>query len=214
MGLKASAPGIPTDYSGYRFRSRGEAGWAAFFHLLGWRWRYEPVDLAGYIPDFVVPLDFPLLVEVKPAYSLDQIREHGTAEMKKIEKTGWRSRALLVGAHLLDADDGAPDCLGMMGIPLRGPELALPDHQNPVPMVWRPARLMWCTVCNGPTIRVEGPVLPRCVRRTCRAAEPPRPLDPRHVHSLWALAWNMVRWVGKAPTTVRVNRGTTRTLFA
>lgn len=68
---------IPTKYAGVQFRSRLEARWAAFFDLVGWRWEYEPIDLAGYIPDFVVqrPLmsydevpgfDEPFLVEVKP----------------------------------------------------------------------------------------------------------------------------------------------------
>lgn len=214
MGLKATAPGIPTDYSGYRFRSRGEAGWAAFFHLLGWSWRYEPVDLSGYIPDFVVPLDFPLLVECKPAYTLDQIRENGTDAMKKIEQTGWRSHTLLVGAHLLDSDNGAPDCLGMAGIPHGGPEMALPDHTRVLSFDWHPARLMWCTACNNPTIRVVGAPYRRCSNRRCTFTGEPAPLDPRHVSLMWALAWNMVRWTGKAPATARPERCATRSLFA
>ena len=60
-----SAPGIPTDYKGVRFRSRAEARWAAVFEQYGWRWEYEPIDLFGYIPDFVLYLDKPVLVEVK-----------------------------------------------------------------------------------------------------------------------------------------------------
>lgn len=43
---------IPTRYSGVQFRSRLEARWAAFFDIAGWRWQYEPIDLAGWIPDF------------------------------------------------------------------------------------------------------------------------------------------------------------------
>ena len=59
---------IPTMYAGVQFRSRLEARWAAFFDLLDWKWEYEPIDLNGYIPDFLVtpPMDEPLLVEVKP----------------------------------------------------------------------------------------------------------------------------------------------------
>lgn len=30
---------------GYRFRSRLEERWAAFFTTIGWDWEYEPVDL-------------------------------------------------------------------------------------------------------------------------------------------------------------------------
>lgn len=49
-----STHGIPTKYAGIQFRSRAEARWAAFFDRLDWRWAYEPVDLDGYIPDFVL----------------------------------------------------------------------------------------------------------------------------------------------------------------
>ena len=57
---------IPTLYKDVQFRSRLEAKWAAFFDLLGWPWDYEPFDLNGYIPDFILHLHEPVLVEVKP----------------------------------------------------------------------------------------------------------------------------------------------------
>jgi hypothetical protein len=58
---------IPTRYNGRQFRSRLEARWAAFFDLMKWNWDYEPIDLNGWIPDFVVG-DFATgaYVEVKP----------------------------------------------------------------------------------------------------------------------------------------------------
>jgi hypothetical protein len=43
---------IPTRYRDTEFRSRLEARWAAFADLAGWKWKYEPVDLNGWIPDF------------------------------------------------------------------------------------------------------------------------------------------------------------------
>lgn len=55
---------IPTMYAGTQFRSRLEARWAAMFDLLNFKWAYEPVDLNGYIPDFI--LFERMLVEVKP----------------------------------------------------------------------------------------------------------------------------------------------------
>ena len=62
--------GIPTTYKGIRFRSRLEAKWAAFFDLLGWAWEYEPFDLNGWIPDFVIKGQrHTVLVEVKPIVS-------------------------------------------------------------------------------------------------------------------------------------------------
>lgn len=57
--------GIQTDYNGTHFRSRVEARWACFFDLVGWRWEYEPFDLHGYIPDFLLLGKREVLVEVK-----------------------------------------------------------------------------------------------------------------------------------------------------
>lgn len=65
--LKIAA--IPTTFAGVTFRSRLEAKWAATFTQLGWHWSYEPMDLPGWFPDFL--LEGRLLVEVKP-FTLDQ----------------------------------------------------------------------------------------------------------------------------------------------
>jgi hypothetical protein len=54
MTIAARIANIPTIYKGVQFRSRLEAKWAAFFDLLGWRWHYEPLDLDGWIPDFLI----------------------------------------------------------------------------------------------------------------------------------------------------------------
>jgi hypothetical protein len=63
-------PAIPTRYAGVNFRSRLEARRAAMFDLLGWRWEYEPLDLNGYIPDFVLMFAHPMTVEIKPAMTV------------------------------------------------------------------------------------------------------------------------------------------------
>jgi hypothetical protein len=52
---------IPTIYSGVRFRSRLEAKWAAFFDRIGWPWEYEPFDLEGWAPDFLLRFPEPVL---------------------------------------------------------------------------------------------------------------------------------------------------------
>lgn len=71
MTIKA----IPTMYKGYKFRSRLEAKWAAFFELYtnrGLQWEYEPegFDLDGlwYLPDFRVtsPQGYVQWYEIKP----------------------------------------------------------------------------------------------------------------------------------------------------
>jgi len=101
--------GIATQYRGARFRSRLEARWAQMFDVLGWPWVYEPVDLDGYIPDFVLKFDAgPMLIEVKPAFDLDGLR----AAARKIDAAGWRSKnpnsALVVGADWCIGSDPLP----------------------------------------------------------------------------------------------------------
>ena len=93
-----SASGIPTDYKGVRFRSRAEARWAAVFEQYGWRWEYEPIDLFGYIPDFVLYLDKPVLVEVKGG----ALTKADLLPFRwKIQKSGWKGEALLLAASHL-----------------------------------------------------------------------------------------------------------------
>ena len=57
---------IKTTYNGVNFRSRLEAKWARFFDLMGWKYEYEPYDLNGWIPDFILFGEDEILVEVKP----------------------------------------------------------------------------------------------------------------------------------------------------
>ncbi len=90
--MKYTVKARPTVYRGVRFRSRLEARWAAFFDCIEWQWKYEPVDLQGWTPDFWV--SFPcthsecertygqrdgsheLYIEVKPYYRLDEFVGH------------------------------------------------------------------------------------------------------------------------------------------
>ena len=75
----------PTMYKGVQFRSRLEARWAAFFVLAGWEWEYEPIDLTGWVPDFIVRIPCShsdcngyhvLFAEVKPYVDLKQFEGH------------------------------------------------------------------------------------------------------------------------------------------
>lgn len=99
---------IPTIYKGTRFRSRLEAKWAAFFDLRGWAWEYEPIDLAGYIPDFILP-DFkrPTLIEVKPAMHFDEMVD----PIVKMFLSGWADPFVCVGARLIFTAWGT--CVGV-----------------------------------------------------------------------------------------------------
>lgn len=57
----------PTKYREIVFRSRLEATWAAYFDLCEIEWEYEPFDLEGWVPDFLLKHGrHEILVEVKP----------------------------------------------------------------------------------------------------------------------------------------------------
>lgn len=75
--------GIPTTFQHQNFRSRLEARWAAFFDLIEWPWIYEPYDLEGYIPDFLVTGKAPFLVEVKPAVSVEELVEKVVPDLER-----------------------------------------------------------------------------------------------------------------------------------
>ena len=88
---------IPTRYNGIQFRSRLEAKWAAFFDLLEWQYEYEPIDLDGYIPDFILTsFKQPLLVEVKPVLQFNEFIQYAD----KLERCGWKKEMLIVGATI------------------------------------------------------------------------------------------------------------------
>lgn len=109
---------IETRYSSVQFRSRLEAKWAAFFDLLNWPWEYEPFDLDGYIPDFVLRFRRPLLVEVKPIITeqWQEVAAEAHGALDKIERSGWQHEALLVGATVWDDPGGyGGSVIGLLG---------------------------------------------------------------------------------------------------
>lgn len=86
-------PAIPTTYKGIEFRSRLEAKWAVMFDLLGWKWEYEPFDIEGYIPDFVLHVPIWLdrerecinyIVEVKPALTTKELRSMASKSQNNV----------------------------------------------------------------------------------------------------------------------------------
>lgn len=99
---------IPTGYNGTRFRSRLEARWAAFFDLVGWKWDYEPVDLRGWTPDFVINGKAAIYVEVKPIQWGTDRYSYPTMELAQFEKVrspGLNCDLLLLGAGPYERND-------------------------------------------------------------------------------------------------------------
>lgn len=106
---------IPTKLNGIQFRSRLEAKWAIMFDLLGWRWEYEPIDLDGYIPDFILfsETERHILVEVKPALTYPELSKF----ISKPANSGWKGEILMLGATTWPTREiwSGGVCLGMLG---------------------------------------------------------------------------------------------------
>lgn len=86
----------PTEYKGIVFRSRLEATWACFFDQMSWQWDYEPIDLDGWAPDFMLKKDKEIFVEVKPITSIEQLSNREKYIRKNIPGTNL-SNCLVVG---------------------------------------------------------------------------------------------------------------------
>lgn len=92
---------IPTTYKGVEFRSRLEARWAAFFDQMRWPWIFEPIDLDGWFPDFLLRTRMPpnVLVEVKPFTTLREFEDAGVCEKiaKAMNSCNRDEEVLLLG---------------------------------------------------------------------------------------------------------------------
>lgn len=168
--------GIPTTYNGVRFRSRLEARWAAFFDLLDWPWLYEPIDLAGYIPDFILPLKSGrVLVEVKPAFTIHEMFEH----TGKIDASGWDGLSLIVGAclpELCEFTKWDHPCLGAS---------RPPDDRE-----WGEAAFSGCSNTHG--IGFFDTSHHGC--RVCWLEGCADMLDYQSLYAKWAEAGNVTQW--------------------
>lgn len=102
-----------TVYAGYRFRSRLEARWAAFFDLLGWKWDYEPIDFGTWSPDFAIYGNQTVYVEVKP------ITDFSNEVAEKINGSGCVKPALIVGATC-PLKDALESCSSFQELPQLG----------------------------------------------------------------------------------------------
>jgi len=92
MEIKA----IPTEYKGYKFRSRLEARWAVFFDTMGYEWVYEPEGFelengTRYLPDFII--DNTYYVEIKPV----EFNELEILKCKLLAKQTKKEVLMLVG---------------------------------------------------------------------------------------------------------------------
>ncbi len=95
---------IPTIYNDIQFRSRLEARWACFFDLMNWEWEYEPFDLDGWFPDFLITSQnrqLKTLIEVKPIDTFDF-----ETTRKMITSSKGEYDLMLLGSKLLQDNYG------------------------------------------------------------------------------------------------------------
>lgn len=158
--------GIPTMFEGVRYRSRLEARYAAFFAALDWRVQYEPMDLDGYIPDWLVYFERrPLLVEVKGS------DEELDAAKLKIELSGWRGDALILCGEVHGQTIG---------------QIRIASEET---LTWEEADLFFCINCRRVAVAAGGGDW-RC--RHCGAREDHvGSYDPSEA---WAASGNRVQW--------------------
>ena len=115
--------GIPTMWDGRRYRSRLGARWARFFDLLHWKHEYEPFDLPGFIPDFVLTDGLrPILIDVRPLAVLGQFDQR-LDELEALIFRYWKNPIICVGAVLLERQGMFDLSLGLISDPdgLSGP---------------------------------------------------------------------------------------------
>lgn len=166
--------GIRTTYAETRFRSRLEARWAAFFDLVGWQWTYEPFDIEGWIPDFLIHGNKPFLVEIGPCASL----------------TEYRAKATKPALFL----DRPTVVLGVSPITLSDSEAGLmvnefPDRGDGTPSGACSAYWFRCGACHALTIYGDD------MDRPCgHVLTSSNPVGGRWLHDTWAQAGNTVQW--------------------
>jgi hypothetical protein len=102
-------------HNGIKYRSLLEAKWASFFTRIDWQYEYEPFEGNGYIPDFVIYGETPLAVEVKPAISWNDLRNHTLKPLEGLAGL-WDYDILIVGASPLGLRSSfGESAIGLLG---------------------------------------------------------------------------------------------------
>ena len=189
--MKYPQYGIPTMYNGINFRSRLEATWARFFDLCGWRWEYEPFDLEGYIPDFVLHGTAPILVDVKPLVLEDELEDRAL----ELESTwcGLGYEVLVVGSGFIESDFLHAPAIGVLGSPTG------PDGEH----CYGTASLFQCTEC-GVISFLHDPM--SWHSRFCEHYDGNHYLGMfKDADSFWAVAKNGAQWKAVKPVEWRTD---------
>ena len=144
--------------------------------LAGWEWVYEPFDGDGYIPDFLIKSDHPLLVEVKPATLESEYREPIPKITKGIGDL-WKHDLIILGADIYMKGGGAGILIDF---------LAGPDDWHTSVAHW--VNCPWCVSMGIVTDQTSG------YMRPCSHDAPKGGDQPNNLAGLWRAAGNAVQW--------------------
>lgn len=182
-------PAIPTLYNGVEYRSRLEARWAAFFGLAGWQFQYEPFDLNGWIPDFMICGDAEILVEVKPVTRFP-LEVH-----EEVQRSGCDHQVLFLGCAVPvkrvygeENPDWGP--LGWLSIPRAVDPFVTDAYCLRLSLDDHPA----FGLCGN-----QGPSSDRITGKPC----PPECWHwaSDEANDLWTQAGNLTQWKGRRSVT-------------
>ncbi len=111
--------GIPTiGPKEIQFRSKIEAQWAYLFQSFGWNWEYEPYELKGYIPDFLITMNkVQILIEIKGD---NNIWEEYNPHLKKIRDSGWKGVVIILGSTFKESNSNYNANVGIISFVREG----------------------------------------------------------------------------------------------
>lgn len=169
---------LTTTVDGRRYRSQLEARWSVFFGLVGWGFEYEPFQLNGWVPDFLLLGTTPVLVEVKPTYVLPAFA------LDKIEGAFPPHEVLILGCTIPVTPLDRPGAISPHVFGWLGERSGDEDHT----VLWwgdailgqTPSGLGFRHRDGSPFDRLTGGQL--------------EPADPYRVGSLWAESGNKTQW--------------------
>jgi len=198
---------IPTTYKGVNFRSRLEARWAAFFDRARWTWAYEPLEFAGWIPDFAVLKDYQLMTHpVVGAARVAQIPEpvitehhdhisgHTPSELLIEVKPALNWPALSLHRKRVDKAGALNHPVLLVGaeVPISQPTLGI--GQLKWAQQWGPAQLGWCTKACGGRLTVMTPNKTCLLCSMSLLGETQRTRATSIAHEYWIGAGNDTQW--------------------
>ena len=157
---------IPTLFRGIEYRSRLEARWAAFFDEIGWEYTYEPLDGAGYIPDFLIHGAQPLLVEIKPAIAEDDYRAPVPKVMTGLDGR-WEHDILILGVSPIVPGGEHVKCMCPLGV-----SAGWFGSRNPRRPQWEFELCTWWRINTAGQVIIAGEVGLPLITRATKTAVP------------------------------------------